>query len=480
MQDRVVVGPAVRLSGFHEHVAPQHPDESFGITLHVKDGVSQEFWPAAFDWAVQHGLLFLGAHDAKRTIRMHGKSKQFANAFDTELQHVHDGGAVYRVNTKDLTLPSAMAQQIEAVLGFDTREIARSYRVAAPMARAGTPVGIPAGTFTPPQVAQAYGFPVGTSGAGQSIAIIELGGGYRVADLRTYFASLNIPMMWVYGVGVDGGANAPTGDPDGPDGEVMLDVEIVGAVAPNAKIVVYFADNTDEGFSNAILAAVHDTVHQNSVISISWGSAEDQWSDAAVLAMEKAFQQAQDAGITVLVASGDNGSSDGERGNHADYPASSALVTGCGGTRLTREPNQQYAESVWNDGQQGGAGGGGFSSRFSRPTWQQGNANAARGVPDISGNADPESGYDVRVDGQNTTVGGTSAVAPLYAGLVARINQATGTRLGFLNPLLYGNPGACRDVTRGNDGTWKAAAGWDAASGLGSVNGAALLAAARD
>jgi len=262
----------------------------------------------------------------------------------------------------------------------------------------------------------------------------------------------------------------------------MLDIEVVGAVAPGAKIVVYFAPNTDAGFLDAITKAAHDTINRPSVISISWGGAESSWTAQSMTAYDNAFQSAAAMGITVCVASGDNGSSDGvtDGQDHVDFPASSPNVLACGGTSLTTANGAISNEVVWNDGANGGAGGGGVSSFFGLPAWQtgltvtKGNETQPlpqRGVPDVCGDADPYTGYDVRIDGSNTVIGGTSAVAPLWAGLIARINAAKGAPLGLVNPLLYGSPGVMRDITQGNNGDFVATKGWDACTGLGSPNG---------
>jgi kumamolisin len=159
-------------------------------------------------------------------------------------------------------------------------------------------------------------------------------------------------------------------------------------------------------------------------------------------------------------------------------------VLACGGTNLKTIQSQLASESVWNDGASGGATGGGISSFFALPVWQKGlsalttrGATVAlgmRGVPDVSGDADPETGYDVRVDGTDTVIGGTSAVAPLWAALFARINASAGKSAGFVNPVLYPNAQACRDVTQGNNGDYAAQPGWDACTGLGSPNGNVL------
>jgi kumamolisin len=283
---------------------------------------------------------------------------------------------------------------------------------------------------------------------------------------------------------VDKGANKPT-NPNSADGEVLLDIEVAGAVAPGAKIVVYFAPNTTRGFQDALTTAIHDNTNKPSVISISWGSAESTWTAQSMTAFDSAAQDAAALGVTVCAASGDNGSSDGvsDGANHVDFPASCPHVLACGGTSLQSSNGAITSEAVWNDGAQGGAGGGGFSNQFSLPAWQasaevQPPADGGRGVPDVAGNADPETGYKVLVDGKSMVIGGTSAVAPLWSGLIALLNEKLGKPLGFLQPTLYELPqttGAFHDITQGSNGAFSAGPGWDAATGLGSPSGENLL-----
>lgn len=342
--------------------------------------------------------------------------------------------------------------------------------------------------YTPPQVAAAYNFPSGVTGSGQCAAIIELGGGFQESDLTAYFGALGLPTPTVEAVSVLNAQNQP-GNPNGPDGEVMLDVEVLGGVAPGANIAVYFTPNTDQGFIDAVTTAIHDTTRRPSVVSISWGSAESTWAPQAMQQMEQAFQAAAAMGVTVTVAAGDNGSSDGVADGqaHVDFPASAPHALACGGTRLTLDNGQISSETVWNDAPGSDAGGGGISDVFPVPDYQQNanippSANAShnvgRGVPDICGDADPDTGYTVRVDGQTMTVGGTSAVAPLWAGLVALLNQSLGQPVGFLQPFLYSAAGigALHDITSGTNGAYSAQVGWDACTGLGSPNGGQVLA----
>ena len=424
------------------------------------------------------GLTVVQEHAARRTVVLSGTVAQFNAAFQVQLQQMQHDTCSYRGRTGSIALPSALDGVIEAVLGLDSRPQAEPHFRMRPAASAAT-------SFTPPQVASLYGFPSAT-GSGECVALIELGGGFRPADLDTYFKGLGLASPTVTAVSVDHAQNAPSGDANGPDGEVMLDIEVVGAIAPQAKIAVYFAPNTDAGFLDAITTAIHDTTNKPSVISISWGSAESNWTAQAMTAMDQAFQAAATLGVTVCTASGDNGSSDGvnDGGDHVDFPASSSFALACGGTSLKASASAINSEIVWNNGANGGASGGGISGFFARPTWQaslnavdaQGKSVALtqRGVPDVAGNADPQTGYEVRVDGTASVIGGTSAVAPLWAALIARVNQLSGKPAGFLNPQLYQNPKALRDITSGNNGDFAAAAGWDACTGLGSPNGAAL------
>jgi kumamolisin len=296
----------------------------------------------------------------------------------------------------------------------------------------------------------------------------------------------------VTAVGVDGGSNSPGQE---ADGEVELDIEVVGGVAPGATQFVYFAANTDQGFIDAISEAVHATPTPIAV-SISWGQSEDQWSAQSRTAMDQAFADGAALGVTVTVASGDNGASDdpsGQTSVHCDFPASSPHALACGGTKLIGDTSSSAiaSEVVWNElASNEGAGGGGVSDVFPLPSFQANagvSASAAsgggtgRGVPDVAGNADPVTGYLVVVDGQQEPIGGTSAVAPLWAGLIARLAQATGKRFGLLQPLLYAGvaPGVAQpgfnDVVSGDNGAYKAGSGWDACTGLGSPNGEALL-----
>ena len=436
-------------------------------------------------FAAEFGLSAELAPDGRRTVHVSGTAAAMQKAFDVKLgQHTIDG-VNYRVREGTICIPDELAGHVEAVLGLDNRPQAH------PQLRGWNGVAEPHATnvsYTPVQVAQLYGFPSGAKATGQTIGIIELGGGFRTADITAYFKSLGMPAPTVTAVLVDKAKNAP-GKPSGPDGEVMLDIEVCAAVAPGAKIAVYFAPNTDQGFVDAIATAVHDKTNKPSVISISWGAPESAWTAQSMQALDAACQTAAALGVTITVASGDNGSDDGvgDGKNHVDFPASSPHVLGCGGTKLVGSGTTIQSEVVWNEtAANEGAGGGGVSNVFPLPAWQK-NANVpkptvaagGRGVPDVSGDADPATGYQIRVDGQTAVIGGTSAVAPLWAGLIALANAANKAPAGFINPVIYaaGAKKAFRDITQGNNGAFSAGPGWDACTGLGSPNAPALIAA---
>jgi kumamolisin len=439
-------------------------------------------------FAAQYNLQVTSEDRASRIVKLSGSVQSFNDAFGANLRRYEHSSGSYRCRTGTLTIPADLEFIIEGVFGLDNRPQAKThFRV-----RNKQPSVSPQATtlsYSPLQVAKAYAFPTGATGAGQCIGIIELGGGYRTTDLDSFFGNLGISTPKVTAVSVDGGANASTGDSSGPDGEVELDIEVAGAIAPAAEIAAYFAPNTDQGFIDAITTAVHDANLKPSIISISWGGPEDSWTEQSRNALSSACQDAATMGITVLAASGDNGSSDGSASGAptVDFPAASPYVVACGGTKLTISGTTIGSEQTWNElASNEGATGGGVSQVFALPDYQRTakvpkapTGFVGRGVPDVAGNADPETGYNVVVDGQQAVIGGTSAVAPLWAGLLALINQSLGTNVGYINPLLYSATveSIFHDITSGTNGDYSAGPGWDACTGLGSPNGAKLLAA---
>jgi len=464
------------------------------------------------EFAQEHGLMVMASNLAQRTVKLGGTVASFDAAFGVKLQNFKARGVAYRGRTGAITIPKGLKNIICGVHGLDNRPVASPhFRMRSKRKGGVSPKNAADGSLAVSDITKLYNFPSGLTGKGQCIALIELneqdrqgkiiGTGFKASDIAAFFQKAKIPAPKVVSIGVDGGKNLP-GFSDA-DGEVVLDIEVAGAAAPGSTIAVYFAPNTTQGFIDAVKAAAHDNVRKPSVISISWGGPEDpdgQVSQQFFDGMNEAFQDAAEMGVTVLCAAGDNGSpdmqpSDWDGKPHADFPSSSQLAIACGGTKLTGSGTKIQSEVVWNEGQRGG-GGGGVSNAFRLPPYQA-KANVPkspkgkkrRGVPDVAGVADPATGYEVLLNGKSAVFGGTSAVAPLMAALVARINQRlvgkSGKTAGFLNPLLYGTASsAFRDVTTGNNdiyqklkGKYTAGKGWDACSGLGVADGSKLLTA---
>jgi kumamolisin len=504
------------------HSAPVHSDEEMSVTVFVRrppvtshlekvntlpfnsvqhlsreefmivHGTDQKDLQKVKEFADQHSLSIEGVNPAAGTIQLKGPASAFCKAFKVDLTVYEHPTFHYRGRAGDIQIPTDLSGIIEAVLGLDNRpQVRPHFRMLEDKDKRAQAANK---SYTPKQVAQLYHFPQNINCSSQCIGIIELGGGYNPSEIKQYFSSLGITPPILKNVSVNGAVNQPTGDPSGPDGEVALDIEVAGAVAPGARIAVYFAPNTDADFLNAIITALHDTINRPSVISISWGAPESEWTLQAMKAMDRAFQDATALGVTICCAAGDRGSSDGVNDGlvHVDFPASSPHVLGCGGTRLSSSGQTITGEVVWNDGPDSSTGGG-VSDVFSLPAWQSSahvptSANPGgkqgRGVPDIAGDADPVTGYQVQVDGQKAVFGGTSAVAPLWAGLIAIMNQQLSKPVGFLNPSLYhlsASSKAFRDITSGNNvssserGAYTSKKGWDPCTGLGSPNGTNLI-----
>lgn len=499
-KDYVPLPGSERRSVPGERIGETDPSREIEISLYLKDEIdsaprrSREelrkarterlagVFAAIAGFAAEQGLQVTERHPARRLIKLRGPAAKLEQVFGTKLHEVERGNVRFRVRTGTLSVPQDLLDKIESVLGLDSRPAATP-KIVFPRVPAAA-VG-----HRPNEIAALYEVPAQSYGAkGQCIALIELGGGFTASDTDAAFGAMHLPAPGVVAVGVSGGKNAP-GKDSGSDGEVALDIQVAGGVAPGAKLVLYFAPNTDQGFVDATTQAVHDEGNNPSVISISWGSAEVNWTKQAADSMNSAFADAAALGVTVCAASGDGLATDGvtDGSVHVDFPASNSYVLGCGGTRINSSAGKITAETVWNS--EGGGSGGGVSSLFPLPAYQK-NSNvpvsisthkAGRGVPDVSADADPATGYRVIVSGQEQIIGGTSAAAPLWAGLVALINSQRGSPIGQPHAQLYTNAKAFRDITRGNnrngDLGYVANTGWDACTGLGSPDVPALLAA---
>ena len=521
----ILAGSARALRSGSQLIGPANPKDRFEVTIRIRSRsnkpvstdkigampplkrhyLSREEFASAYGaapadvikikmFAKKNGLAVESVNPAQRNVILSGTVKALSEAFQVKLMEYEHPQGNYRGRIGRIHLPAELVPIVQGVFGLDNRRMARPHIVST--IRSGIAHAAGTASFTALQVAQLYDFPTGLDGSGECIGILEFGGGYNPEDLANYFSKLGISTPSVSSVSVDGVNNSP-GDSQA-DPEVALDIEVAGAIAPGAKIVVYFAPFTEQGWVDALTTAIHDDVNRPSVISISWGFAEGEpvqgfeWTQQTVQAVNQTLQAAATMGVSVCVASGDDGSNDGINDGlaHVDFPASSPYALGCGGTKLTATKNKIRSEVVWNEA--GSGGGGGISAMNPLPSWQTSivplsvnpGHQAGRGVPDVCGDADPSTGYQIFYGGSANVVGGTSAVAPLWAGLLARINQKLGTPVGYFNPLLYsklGNSGAFHDIIKGNNDTtghvggYLAGKGWDACTGWGSPDGAKLL-----
>jgi len=534
LQHVVLAGSERSLLPGSQSAGPADPNEAITVTVHLRSRASPGDLDQAFrelgkqpleqrrylthaeleaqfgahsidmdrveEFAHHFNLVVLERHTNKQTLILGGRIVDFRNAFKVTLNRYHSHVGEFRGRTGPVYIPKQLEGIVVGVFGLDNRPKRRTKHHQRPLVfdatLAASAAQLPDNVLSGADFAKRYNFPGASNGTlldgtGQTVGIVELGGGFLNSDLAAYFQQLTLPTPSVVTVSVDHGQNRPTPGNNSPDGEVMLDIEVLGAVVPGARQVVYFASNTNQGLFDAISAAILDEARQPSVVSVSWGGLEDGETQQSITAMNTLLQKAALLGVTVCVASGDHGSIDiapsdagfeQNRGAlHVDSPACFEGVLACGGTMVTPQ-----GEVAWNEGA-GWAGGGGVSTKIPRPTYQD-NANVpgvpgsgfqGRGVPDVSASA---THYFVRVRGQFSMSGGTSAVAPLWAGLVARLNQAKGKRVGFLNPILYANPTAFTDITVGNNDItgnapllYAASKGWDPVTGLGVPDGTAIL-----
>lgn len=514
------------------------PDEEFSITIRVKrkqelpewrgllmtherhardHGANPECLAQVRSFADAHDLKVVAVHADRREVVVRGSARVMQATFATELRVAEINGRKCRVRRGGISVPADLAESITSITGLDNRPFARPhYRVAHAAAHAVAAGGVAAPVqetaFTPLEIGTLYHFPAGFDGAGQSIAILELDGGFRADELAAYFNELGVPQPAVTVVPFDGGGANNSGsnalDPFCRDAEVMLDLQVAGALAPGARLLVYFAeDDSDRSFLAAMSAIVHDSERKPDIVSVSWGGPESTASGQFRADFDRLLETAAHLGITVCAATGDNASPDfsaddprWDHGAHVDFPACDPWVLACGGTRISVEAGAIAAEDIWFEGPHDGTGGG-VSRFFPLPDYQKTasipraadpDGPPMRGIPDVSANAAPVSGFRILCDGQRfpdpaknvPPMGGTSAVAPLWTALVARINQAIGGRCGFLNPVLYELAAApassiFRNPVSGTNGSYFAGPGWNACAGLGSVDGTRLLNALR-
>jgi len=443
-------------------------------------------------------------------MRLAGTVKDISAAFGVSLFDYHnDKLGDFHAHTGPVSIPEELKGAVTGVFGFNNhrhlrRDKAKKSVTVLTPAAAGTSTSRRQSGFEPQELAELYSFPTAT-GEGQCIGLLEFGGGVEDESVTAYFKKIGIAKPTVIPISVDDVSTDPASDPD-TTMEVMLDIDVAGAICPQATIAVYFSTFDEKGLVDAISAVIADQTHDPSVVSISYGWDENQpfqnsipWTPAAIDHIGESFLAAAQLGITVCVSTGDDGSEaqvqDGRA--HVNYPATDPSVLAVGGTTLHKTAGKVpaiAAETVWNDGPGDGTGGG-ISDYIPVPSWQKGIVPPSinpgnfhgRGIPDVAANADPDTGYLTCSGGKFSTVGGTSAAAPLWGALIARCNQQLNARVGNFNALLYSSIGPSKvlnDITQGNndtdgllDGNFAAGPGWDACTGWGTPNGAKLLAA---
>lgn len=513
MEVTVVLRPRSELPDVHASFGSQLPRNRKHRTpeqLAADHGATASDMEQVRAFAREHGLEVVYESPPRRIMVLGGPSTHVELAFDVEFHHFHHARGSYFAASRPPSIPANLAGIVEAVLGLHTRPSARRHASGIPSREART--------HSLRQLAEAYAFPAATDGAGQCIGLIELGGGFHMQDVADYCSALGIRTPRITIVPVRGGCNHPAKPHEvlrlveevqgelrlsaaamesagmlaaQSTVEVTMDVEIVAALAPGAHIVVYFATPDEQGIYHALSHAVHDTLHRPSVLSLSWGEPETGLSDALIHAVDRVLLAAAHLGVTVCASSGDSGAFDDASDTLpvVNFPASSPHCLACGGTTTRLQGSQVAEEVVWDSTWHGvkGATGGGVSRKFPPPPWQKRarvplgpTGKPGRGVPDVAGPADPRFGGEILVGGATCAAAGTSAVAPMWAALLARCNQALDARCGHLHPLLYsaGHRAASvlRPVTQGQNGYYHASgAGWNACTGHGTPHGENLL-----
>ena len=457
------------------------------------------------EWAINNGLTVIEAESSTATVKAQGTEELMNQLFGIVLETVTTDSRTYRTHSGDITIPSEINDVVLAVLGLDNSITMSSYAHldTSYVDENGFIDPTLISSPTPVDLAQAYQFPriAGNNvvqGSGTCVAIVELGGGWTTQNLTSSFGRIGLPNPTVVDVSVDGGVNNPSDI--NSSGEVMLDIYCVGAAAPSAKIAMYFAPNSFQGFIDCITVATNDTVNRPSVISISWGTTDTNWGLTAISLFDSALQASIVKGITTFSATGDYGvrAISGAATYTVQYPATSPYQIGAGGTVVSINNDYTIAgETAWGTSGGSYAGGGGVSGIYGVPAWQTGFTSktyptpssaialTGRAIPDVSAMA---TGYTFYYSINNTlgTFLGTSAVAPLLSGMMARINcvsqSTTGGRIGYVNAKWYSVLAtAFRDTTvgdnhGGNPVGYVATAGWDACTGAGSPIGTALAA----
>ncbi len=441
---------------YHKYLTPAEFTARYGPTTADVTKVT--------DYLTSAGLSVRDVSANRQVVDVTGPVSTMEQAFDTHLSRYQQNGREFYANDIAPALPSDIAGMVAGISGLDNHTVRHAIAAQNPRAVNG---------FTPSQLQTAYDTTSLGNASGQSVALWEFDG-YQASNIAGYDSQFGINAPTPQTVSVDG-ANFDQ-QPGQGQGEVELDIEIVQAMANAANTFVYEAPNSDQGQIDMANRIVSDD--KVSVTSISWGACEAASSSATITSTDNALQQGAAEGISFYAASGDSGSNDCGNGSASvDYPASDPNVTGVGGSSLTTDTNSHYlSETAWS------GSGGGVSSVFNAPGYQ-GTGNSMRTVPDVSSDADPNTGYAIFSAGQWQVFGGTSCAAPMWAGFTALSDAKAGAKLGNGNPKFYSigngaNHGsAFHDINSGSNGGFQAGTGYDDVTGWGSYDGAGLATA---
>lgn len=468
-----------------------------------KFGTDSSADAAVRKFVADNGLQIDSENAASGRFRLKGTVSQMENAFGVKLDNYeHPTGVQFRGRSGMISVDEGVAPHVKAVLGLDNRpQFHTNFIRQSDLAGAGAEPSSVAGSvdgaagakpkgfrsFTPEEVFKAYNTPDGLDGQGMTTGFLSLGGTMPEGwDDHLQQQGID-PKLFKY---IDLNDTPPTPDPRGANGENALDGDIHKRGLPKATTVMVQAPNSDSGMPDGIDRMTFPQKGETQIThgSISWGMYEPGWTDQARAAMEDAGKRAALKGLTLTVASGDNGAGDGAPGKkpQVDIPAGLEHFTGVGGTALSVDANGNWSsEKTWSGE---GATGGGVSLKTPRPDFQKGvnipknlggGSFDGRGVPDVAGNADPRTGWTTFTDDGDQSIGGTSAAAPEKAVTAAKISQATGKPTGYWNPMLYklglGKAPVFNDITVGNNTDagvkgYPAGPGWDASTGWGSIN----------
>jgi kumamolisin len=508
----VVLSSKAALPSIHSAGSAHRYDSRMHLThdeLRQKHGAIPAGVKLVESFARWHRLNITEMAAHRRSIQLSGRAEDVAKAFKTSFAEFELNGHRFYAPVQPPVAPRKWSGAVDFVLGLHNSKHSLPRRHSAVHSQA-----VKASLH---DLARAYTFPWGLDGTGQTVGIIEFGGGFYSEDIVDLCTRLGTAAPRITVVTLGKGANRPASRGDVHEflevvngnlhlaakaeqsdsflsaqstAEVTMDIEIVAALAHAAHIVVYFASGEEQGLYHAIGSAVHDEKHRPDILSISWSMPEPTLSRSEMAAIEGVLHEAAHLGITVCASSGDagalNGSDDGKPS--VNYPASSPNCLACGGTSRRVDTAGAHEEIVWNTTHCGvkGASGGGISERFRLPTWQKeahipigSGGNKGRGVPDVAGLADPRYGCELLIAGYTFASAGTSAVAPMWAALIARLNQARSRRCGHLHHALYQfgkeRTAALHPVIKGNNGLYRAGEGWNACTGYGTPRGDELL-----